>query len=350
MADQNNNYSYPPPPVYFQQVPPPENNKGKGCGGCLTGLGVLIVALTIVFLTVFFVVKPQLDQMIADMGGTNIKQLFSLYKEVTTRVDEKTLVTHGFSNEDYISGKAKLLEKNYNIFDEDGNIIPESLANAELNEKVELTDKEFAALLNNVLVDYLANKNIPIYSRLKLDATAKEIKINSTLDSNKFKITVICSVNTDGLTSQMGILGGLIPGNLYLTSQATYSFNDDKLTFSESSLKLNKIKDSSFQELLNIINKAISNGEENMELQELSDSVATLVCDGINAINNYTKINVELNNGGIELVPKPTSTTPTNPTEPEMPTEPNTDANNIEQEDFPDSNKEEISNESENNL
>ncbi len=304
MSDQNNNYSYPPPPVYYQQVPPPENNKGKGCGGCLTGLGVLIVALTIVFLTVFFVVKPQLDQMIADMGGTNLKQLFSLYKEITTRVDEKALVTHGFSEADYNSGKEKLLAKNYNIFDSNGNIVPDTLAKAEITETVELTDKEFAALLNNVLVYYLQTKDIPVYSKLNLDTTAKQVKISSQLESNKFRITVICSVNTDGLTSQMGILGGLIPGTLYLTSQATYSFVDNKLTYSESSLKLNQIKDSSFQELLNIINKAVSDGKENMDLQEISNNFAGLVCDGINAINSYTKLDVELKDGEIVVSPK----------------------------------------------
>ena len=301
MGNEPNNYNYTPPPVYYQQVPPPENNRGKGCGGCLTGLGVLIVALTIAFLTIFFVVKPQVDQMIADMGGTNIKQLFSLYKEVTTRVNEKDIVTHGFSNTDYNTAKNKLINAGYNIFDDNGNILPDKLNKENIKNQVELTDKEFAALLNNVLVDFLADANIPFYQKLKLNATAKQIKINSTLEANKFKVTLICAVNTDELTSQMGILGGLIPQALYLTSQATYSFDDNKLTFTDSQIKLNKIKDSSFQELLNIINKSVAGSDEPIALQDFSDAIATLVCDGFNLLPSKTNLNINLKDGGIIL-------------------------------------------------
>jgi len=53
VGNEPNNYNYTPPPVYYQQVPPPENNRGKGCGGGLTGIGVFIVALNIAFFTIF---------------------------------------------------------------------------------------------------------------------------------------------------------------------------------------------------------------------------------------------------------------------------------------------------------
>jgi len=305
-TEQNNNYNYTPPPVYYQPVPPPQpEKKGHGCGGCLTGLGVLIVALTIAFLTIFFVVKPQIDQMIYDMGATNIKQIFTLYKEVTTRVDEKEIVTHGFTNEDYLTAKTKLINNNFDIFDEEGNISPSKFANARLSDDIEMTDKQLVALLNNALEDFLAQGNIPIFKKLKLIGTAKQVKITSALSQNKFKITTICSINTDDLTSQMGILGGLIPQSLYLTSTATYSIVDGKLTYSDSFLKLNKIKDTSFQELLNIVNKSVIEGKDELLLQDLSNAVAELLCDGFNALQDNSNILINLVDEGIRISPNP---------------------------------------------
>lgn len=301
--NQNSNYNYAPQPVYIQQLPPEEPKKKRGVGGCLTGLGVLLVALTIVVLAAFFIVKPQIDQMIANMGGTSIKQLYALYKEVTTHVDESKLITHGFTNADYQSAKQKLLAQGYNIFDEAGNVEPSAVKNAALKDKVNLTDKEFAAILNNVLVDFLAEGNIPIYTKLNLNATFKQVEITSTLDDTAYKIKVICAVNTSGLTSQMGILGGLIPETLYLTSTATYSFVNDKLVYSDSTLKLNQIKDSSFQELLNLINKNVLEEEnELLKLNELSNTVAQLLCDGFGALETYADVDITLKNSGIEVV------------------------------------------------
>ena len=312
-------------------MPPEEPRKRRGAGGCLAGLGVLLVALTIVVLSAFFIVKPQIDQMIADMGGTSLKQLYSLYKEVTTHVDESKLVTHPFTNNDYVAAKQKLLKAGYNIFDENGNVKPGALSSEKLNTKVKLTDKEFAALLNNVLVDFLANGNIPIYTKLKLNATFKQVKITSTLDDTAYKIVVICAVNTNGLTSQMGILGGLIPEELYLTTSATYSYVNDKLTYSASSLKLNQIKDSSFQELLNIINRTVMEEDENLlKLSELSNTVAALICDGLTSLEKFGDVNIALTHQGIDVVSKhpneiieddETPKTPEENTEPQEPTE-----------------------------
>lgn len=267
------------------------------------GFAIFLFSIACAGLILAAIFVPILNNFARRIGANNFKEFYSLYKALTKYVEESQVVDYPFDRVDYLSAKANLAENGIDIFDANGNIEAGKIQDIEHPKELVLADKEVAALLENYCQNFIGDLNIPIYTDLDLALSIKEIKIKSNDVPGKYDVTFIVKINASVLIQRLGIIGGLLPKEIYLTNNITYIYDgeNEKWAYETSHLAINKLSDENFNRLIKIVKTNLEEEFTGIELDKLNEFVAGLTCDGINGFCDIVDGKMQFVDGGVKV-------------------------------------------------
>lgn len=267
------------------------------------GFAIFLFSIACAGLILAAIFVPILNNFARKAGANNFKDFYSLYKALTKYVEESQVVDYPFGRVDYLSAKAKLAENEIDIFDENGNINVGKIYDIEGDKEFTLIDKEVAALLENYCQNFIGDLNIPIYTELDLALSIKEIKIKANEVPGKYDATIIVKINASVLIDRLGIIGGLLPKDIYLISDITYIYDgeNERWAYETSHIAINKLSDENFDKLIKIIKTNLGAEITGVELDKLNEFVAGLTCDGLAGLSDTVNGKIQFIDGGVKI-------------------------------------------------
>lgn len=277
--------------------------KNKKKTGILAKVFILLAAILAIFTGgYFFLDKLVVPKYFGKFGIDGIVDLIDVVASLYNTPNEASLIKNGYTQTDLTNAISKLQASNYKIED-DGTIKKEDLNNFKGENRVELTDREFAALcnefLNNgLLEDSLSDLNylnITKLTLLDLIVTPDDKTYDSeTKTYTKAKIDFIIKIDTTNLREQIAeqmdtpvyLLKMIIPDKMYF--QVSYDIDllkENNKT--NGTIAINGRTPEKSENLVNLLISFIFNEEDKMDTQKFIDALGNVAVQGIEALGDF---------------------------------------------------------------
>ena len=250
----------------------------------------------------FFLDKLIVPKYFSQYGINGIGDLVDVVASLYSTPNESKMIVNGYTQIDLTNAISKMQKAGYKI-EFDGTIKEENMNEFKGTGKLELTDREFAAvcnefLENGLLEDSLSDLNylnITKLSILDFVVTIDESSINK--DSNtysKANIDFIIKVDTTKLREQIAdqmdtpiyLLKMIIPDTMYF--EVSYDVDLEKENNRTNGvIQINGRSAEKSETLINLLIGFIFNKEENMDMQKFMDEVGSVALNGIDALGNF---------------------------------------------------------------
>ncbi len=275
----------------------------KKKSGILPKIIILLSSILAVFFGgYFFLDKLIVPKYFSQYGITGIGDLVNMVASLYSTPKESKMIKNGFTQIDLTNAISNLQEAGYKI-ENDGTIKEINKANFKGNGKLELTDREFAAvsnefLKNGLLEDSLSNLNylnITELSVLDLVLTLDETSLEKATNTyTKANIDFIIKVNTTKLREQIAdqmdtpiyLLKMIIPDTLYF--EVTYDIDLlNKENGANGSIEINGRNAEKSKALINLLIDFIFNEEDDMDVQKFIDEIGSVALRGIDILGDF---------------------------------------------------------------
>lgn len=283
----------------------------------------------------FFLDKLIVPKYFKQYGINGIGDLVNVVASLYSTPNESKMISNGYTQIDLTNGVSKLQKAGYKI-EADGTIKEENISEFKGTGKLELTDREFAAICNEFLgnglledsLSHLNYLNITELSVLDLVVTLDESSnIEDTNTYTKANIDFIIKVNTSQLrgqiAEQMGtpiyLLKMIIPDILYF--EVSYDIDlEKKENRTNGVIQINDRSPEKSEALINVLIGFIFDKEEKMDMGKFINEIGGVALQGIDSLGDFKFAKFDKQVGfvvnEIEIVD------PEVPQEPEIPQEP----------------------------
>ena len=244
---------------------------------------ITIIVLALILCAVYFFVKIKFDIDLID----TVKQI----NTITKPVNENELYKNKFSDEDMESAQVNI---NVELPDfisgnkEEGFTINENISVLSMSADIELTDKQTAAIVNNLIKNNQKSANITLDGN---EILPELIQVEfSNVEENKADVNVVFKIDISFLKEKMNqfplnILKDKIPNYIYVSSTVTVNKNSGKFdyTITSKELKINQLSAKGTKDLLTTINKIAKFGSyEDFNIQIGSSFVNAMIGNASN--------------------------------------------------------------------
>ncbi len=273
-----------------------------------SGIWAKVVVLLSVILAVFaggyfFLDKLIVPKYFSQYGIKGIGDLVNVVASLYSTPKESKMIVNGYTQTDLTNAISKLQNSSY-LIENDGTIKEENLQNFKGTGKLELSDREFAALCNQflgngLLEDSLSDLNYLNITKLslldlvvKIDETSLDTQTNTYTKAN---IDFIIKVDTTKLREQISdhmdtpiyLLKMIIPDTLYL--QVKYDIDlEDKENQTNGSIQINGRSAEKSETLMNLFIGFIFDEKDEMNLEKFIDAVGDVAIKGIDALGDFS--------------------------------------------------------------
>lgn len=277
-----------------------EKNKNSGI---LAKVLILIAVILAIFAGgYFFLDKLIIPKYFNKFGISGIGDLVDVVSSLYNSPKESKLIKNGYTQTDLTNAISKLQTAGYKI-ESDGTIKEENITSFKGDEKLELTDREFAAvcnefLTNGLLEDSLSDLNylnITKLTLLDLVVTPDESTFNSEDKTyTKANVNFIIKVDTTKLREQIAeqmqtpiyLLKMIIPDTLYF--EVSYDFDlDNQSKKTNGSIAINGRTAEKSETLINLLIGFIFNPEDNMNLEKFTEEIGNVAIQGIDSLGDF---------------------------------------------------------------
>lgn len=267
-------------------------------------LGKVLITLCIVIAIFaggyFLLDKAIVPKYFGQYGINSIPDLAGVVTSLYKNPNEKKLITNGYTQTDLSNSVTKLQAADYKI-DNDGKITDKN--NFKGHGKVELTDREFAAVCNKLLEDGALADALPNLNYLNtMQISLLQVIITPNEDSfdgdgyNAANISFIIKINTVDIRAQIAtqmqtpsyLLNMIIPDDLYFT--VSYDFDLTKTEnerITQSTIAINGRTAKQSELLINLLIGFIFPEEDEMNYEKFTNSVGEIALKGIDAIGEF---------------------------------------------------------------
>lgn len=259
-------------------------------------LGFFMV-LVLLFSVVMFAIIPAINKNLSNLGVSSIDEFISFYQDLNRYVHEDDIIKNGFTEvgpkSDYQLAYNKLMAAGINVFEDDG-LIASNIAVSKFDtndysayeadpDGVELTDREYAALLNNALrrEDFTEKLNITLIDEYQLNIHIKEISLKKSADGNFIMTTVLRLKLTELLKKIPEFFRSLFPDTIYVLTESIITYNDlNESEILEYGINVNNMSKKSHETAVKILNKQyVAEDKENFTLQKFSEDLNDILLE-----------------------------------------------------------------------
>jgi hypothetical protein len=250
----------------------------------------------------FFLDKLIVPKYFSQYGIKGLGDLVNVVSSLYSTPNEAKMITNGYTQTDFSNAVSKMQKAGYKI-ENDGTIKSENMSEFKGFGKLELTDREFAAVCNEflgngLLEDSLSDLNylnITELSVLDLVVTLNEkSKIDETNTYTKANIDFIIKVNTTKLREQIAeqmdtpiyLLKMIIPDVLYFEVSYDIDLEEDE-NRTNGVIQINGRTPEKSEALINVLIGFIFDEKEEMNLTKFVNEIGDVALQGIDALGDF---------------------------------------------------------------
>ncbi|MCK9574385.1 MAG: hypothetical protein WCX32_00765 [Clostridia bacterium] len=255
-----------------------KSNTKKGCLFILLGI---LITIVIIVVALYLGFKNTSSTYLEKFGISSIGELIDIVDSINEPINENDLIKNGFSANDYLTAKTKLINSGINMFDSTNGDIDIEKINA-TNEFVpvlslELTEAELGALINNATknidAEFISEDYEIIISLISFDLIYS--------DSNNVVLDCVIKADTSNIKAELGILQSLMPESLYLSFSVSLSA-EENYNVSVSDITINKLTETKNEKVLNVLCSLIKSRNTELEVY----TIVNLEADFANSLEN----------------------------------------------------------------
>ena len=250
----------------------------------------------------FFLDKLIVPKYFSKYGINGLGDLVNVVASLYSTPNEAKMISNGYTQTDLTNAISKMQKAGYKI-ENDGTIKSENMNDFKGSGRLELTDREFAAVCNGfldngLLEDSLSDLNylnITELSVLDLVVTLnEESQIEDTNTYTKANIDFIIKVNTTKLREQIAdqmdtpiyLLKMIIPDVLYF--EVSYDIDLEKEEDRTNGvIEINGRSPEKSEALINVLIGFIFDEKEEMDLQKFINEIGSVALQGIDALGDF---------------------------------------------------------------
>ena len=268
----------------------------------------------------FILDKVVVPKYFGEFGINNMGDLVQMMGTLYNSNDEKDIVTNGFTETDRVSAESKLIGVGFPKL-ANGNLDYKKLAEGDFyvspDAQVELTDKELASLLGQMLNSGILAEKLPDLKYINtltfsmLEVIITPMVENGVLNPNSAKMEFSIKIDTSSVRSQMAnememplfLLNMIVPKTLYINVNFSLEISENNWVYSHSSIGVNGRTSKQSEILLNLLIDFIFPVENNMTLEKLNEEFGGVVLKGLELLGNvqFTNSIYSTNQNGVVL-------------------------------------------------
>ena len=275
----------------------------KKNSGILAKIIILLSFILAVFAGgYFFLDKLIVPKYFKQYRINGLGDLVNVVSSLYSTPNEAKMITNGYTQTDFSNAVSKMQKAGYKI-ESDGTIKSENMSEFKGVGKLELTDREFAAVCNEFLDNGLLEEslsdlnylNITELSVLDLVVTLNEkSKIDDTNTYTKANIDFIIKVNTTKLREQIAeqmdtpiyLLKMIIPDVLYFAVSYDIDLEEEQ-NRSNGIIQINGRSPEKSEALINVLVGFIFDEKEEMNLAKFVNEIGNVALQGIDALGDF---------------------------------------------------------------
>jgi len=252
--------------------------------GCLFVLLGALVTTIIIVAALCIGISNTSSEYLQKFGISDIGELVNIVDAINEPINESDLIVGGFTANDYLTAKTKLLSSDIDIFDSiSGDIDIEKIsATTEFVPilSLGLTEAELGALLAN------ATKNVDT----DFISSEQEVKINlisfnmTFIDSDNEVLDCVLKIDTSSIKTDFGIFQSFIPEAIYLSFSVDINVAEN-YNVSVSNIIVNDLSESKNEKVLNVICAIIKSEIGTQEYYTIANFEANFSSNLENCIN-----------------------------------------------------------------
>ena len=262
----------------------------------------------------FFLDKKIVPKYFGQYGIYSIPDLVGVVSSLYNSPDEAELVKNGHTQTDFTNAVVKLQKAGYQIND-DGTMKENVFDEFRGDGKVELTDRELAAICNKFIADGILIDALPELNYLNvINISVLELNINPDEESlengyyTKANISAIMKINTVDICKQIAkemdtpvfLLNMIIPDNLYFSISYDIDLTEEELeepVEGEESkkkkyevnghIKINGRSEKQSRILIELLIDFIFPDKEKMDIDKFTHELGDVIVSGIDILGDF---------------------------------------------------------------
>ncbi len=254
----------------------------------------------------FFLDKKIVPKYFGQYGINSIPDLVGVVSSLYNSPKESSIVTNGHTQTDFSSAVIKLQKAGYKIND-DGSMQEAEFSVFKGDGKVQLTDRELAAVCNKFLEDGVLIDALPELNYLNIinisvlevvitpDKTSKVGEYYSKANlAATFKIntTDICLQISEQMGTPLFLLNMIIPEELYFAVAYDIDLNADASdngneVSAHGSISINGRTEKQSEILINLLIDFIFPSEDEMNIDKFTTELGGVIVEGIEVLGDF---------------------------------------------------------------
>lgn len=271
--------------------------KKKNSLGIIWKIIATLCVIVAIFVSGYFVLdKAIVPKYFGKYGINNVPDLVGVVTSLYKNPKESKLVTNGYTANDFSSSIKKLQTAGYKI-NNDGTINKDETFKGD--GRLELTDREFAAVCNKMLENGMLVDALPNLNYLNtINITLLQVVVTPDEDAvdgegySAGNISFIVKINTVDVREQIAVqmqtpsylLNMIIPDNLYFTVSYDFDLKGQDSDRTNGTIAINGRTAEQSELLINLLVSFIFPEEENMNLEKFTKSLGDIALQGIDAL------------------------------------------------------------------
>lgn len=274
-------------------------------------LGKVLVLLSVILAIFaggyFFLDKLIIPKYFNQFGINGIPDLVDVVASLYNTPKESKLIKNGYSQTDHTNAISKLQAAGYKI-EKDGTIKEENLGSFKGTGRLELTDREFAAVCNEFLSNGLLEEalsdlnylNITKLTLLDLVLLPDEKSFDEESETySKANISFIIKVDTTNLREQIAeqmntpiyLLKMIIPDTIYFEVKYDIDLNEQE-NKTNGSIAINGRTAKKSENLINVLISFIFGENEQMDLEKFTAELGEVAIEAIDSLGDFSFVKI----------------------------------------------------------
>lgn len=249
----------------------------------------------------FFLDKKIVPKYFGKYGIEGVGDLVGVVSSLYKSPKESTLVTNGHTQTDFSSAVVKLQKAGYKMND-DGSMQETVFKDFQGDGKIQLTDKELAAICNKFLQDGILVDALPDLNYLNIiNISILEVKITPDKNSydgewySKANLAMIMKINTADICEQIAeqmetpifLLNMIIPEELYFSISYDIELDEDETITSNGSISINGRTEKQSKILIDLLIDFIFPAEDEMNMDKFTSELGNVIVKGVDVLGEF---------------------------------------------------------------
>lgn len=266
---------------------------------------VICLSLIIAIFTggYFFLDKKIVPKYFGRYGINGVPDLVGVVSSLYNSPKESQIVTNGHTQTDFSTAVVKLQKAGYKIND-DGSMQETVFKDFQGDGKIQLTDKELAAICNKFLQDGILIDALPDLNYLNIiNISILEVKITPDEKSKeedseyytKANLSLIMKIDTKDIREQIAeqmqtpifLLDMIIPDELYFSISYDIEVSEEETITSNGLITINGRNEKQSKVLIDLLIEFIFPDEDDMNKDKFTNELGSVIVKAVDVLGDF---------------------------------------------------------------